>query len=700
MNSPAKKLPNTPPRTAKLQRNLRPLLRTALIIAIYLISFIILDFITKQFEGLPGIVTWYPPAGLTYTLLLAFGARFSPAVTIALFISSLVIYRMPQPPYLLLLWAFITTIIYCIAAVFLRKRIHFDWQLPKLRDVTWFVFTTVLVSALLAILSVSSSALSSAMPRSEVIGAIFNWWIGETVGVLTVTPFLLIYVMPTLKRFAEGQPIRLPTRWPFPRPTLSAIGQAASIVLTLYWVFGAHVLDEYHPLYLITLPLIWIALQRGFKGVSAAILALNFGVVLAIWIFRFDLARLGELELLMILNCIVGLLMGGVVTDRKQAEEALRESESRLMEAQTLGRIGNWEFDCVNQSIKWSAEVFRLYERDPATGPPSVEEEAGYYSPEQAKILREYSRCAIEQGRTFEYDSDAQLPSGRIAHFTATMRPIQDETGCIVRLFGTVQDITERKVAEEEIRQLNADLEQRVEARTRQLREAQEQLVRQERLATLGQLAGSVSHELRNPLGVIRNAAYYLRLVQPDADDNIKLYHSLIEDETRTAEKIITDLLDFSRIPSLEREFIAVSELVKRVLKHYPAPSSVQVVLKIPTTLPEVWADPQHVVQVLGNLSVNACQAMPGGGKLTISAAVQGEMMRIDVQDSGTGISPENMGKLFEPLFTTKAKGIGLGLAVSQKLAEANNGKIEVQSELGEGSRFILSLPMYKECMR
>ena len=325
-----KKKPTATLDVAELQRSPRLLLRAALIVTVYLFAFIILDLITKQFEELPGIVAWYPPAGLTYTLLLVFGVRFSPAVTIALFISSLFIYRMPQPPYALFLWAFIMSLIYSGAAAFLRHRIRFDWQLRKLRDVTWFVFTTVFVSALLAVLSVSSSALGSEMPRSEVFRAIFHWWIGETVGVLTVTPFLLIYVMPGLKRFAEGGPLRSPAGWSFPRPTLSAIGQISSIALTLYWVFGARVLDEFHPLFLIALPLIWIALQRGFKGVSAAILALNSGVVLALWLFRFDIARLGELELLMIVICIVGLLMGAVVTERKQAEEFLSESRTQL----------------------------------------------------------------------------------------------------------------------------------------------------------------------------------------------------------------------------------------------------------------------------------------------------------------------------------------------------------------------------------
>jgi PAS domain S-box-containing protein len=264
-------------------------------------------------------------------------------------------------------------------------------------------------------------------------------------------------------------------------------------------------------------------------------------------------------------------------------------------------------------------------------------------------------------------------------------------------LYAQVQtELNERKLAEEEIRQLNATLKQRVEERTRALEDAQERLVRQEKLAVLGQLAGGVGHELRNPLAVINNAVYYLKLVQPDAEEKVKSYHSMIEKETHTAEKIITDLLDFARIKSVDREPVAVSELVRRVLERFPAPETVAVKLKIPASLPPVFADPRQMEQVLGNLVVNACQAMKDGGKLTISAAKKGGNIAIAVKDTGVGIPPENMEKLFEPLFTTKTKGIGLGLAVSRKLAEANGGRIEVQSEPGAGSTFTLLIPIHE----
>ncbi len=235
-----------------------------------------------------------------------------------------------------------------------------------------------------------------------------------------------------------------------------------------------------------------------------------------------------------------------------------------------------------------------------------------------------------------------------------------------------------------------------LEERHRLLLEAQEQLVRQEKLAALGQLAGGVGHELRNPLGVINNSIYYLKMIQSEADENVRKYHGYIEEEVRKAEKIVNDLLGYARSTTLERTQVSIPELVQRLLERTPMPPSVQVTLDLPADLPCVFADPGQLEQVLGNLLVNACQAMPQGGHLSIAAEdlPAKAQVRIAVGDTGEGIAPEHMTRLFEPLFTTKARGIGLGLAISRKLAESNGGRIEVASQPGEGSVFTLFLPV------
>ncbi len=258
---------------------------------------------------------------------------------------------------------------------------------------------------------------------------------------------------------------------------------------------------------------------------------------------------------------------------------------------------------------------------------------------------------------------------------------------------------TERKRAEEALKEYSERLEEMVEERTQELREAQEQLVRREKLAVLGQLAGGVGHELRNPLGVISNAVYFLQLTLPDADETTKEYLEMISAEVRNSTKIISDLLDFSRTRLPDREEVAVSELVAEVLETRPPPEGVQVTTQIAPDLPPVLVDPRQIGgQVLVNLVVNAYQAMPEGGTLTIKTSEVSEKLpksevALSVADTGCGIPPENMAKLFEPLFTTRARGIGRGLAVSRSLVEANGGSMEVESEVGRGSTFTMRLP-------
>jgi signal transduction histidine kinase len=304
----------------------------------------------------------------------------------------------------------------------------------------------------------------------------------------------------------------------------------------------------------------------------------------------------------------------------------------------------------------------------------------------------------IAEGRTeFAWDGTNYTLNGEKLSVSLRWSAAPGYENSLEKVLVSMVDITDRKQAEDQIRQLNASLEQRVEARTRELRNAQEQLVRHEKLAMLGQLAGGVGHELRNPLGVINSAVYYLKLVQPDADEKIKTYHSIIEQEVNTAGRIINDLLDFGRIVSPDCQPVSIPELIQRVLTRFPAPPSVHVQLNLPASLPKVFVDPLHLEQVLGNLTTNACQAMKDredGGKLTISASLKKNQVAISVKDTGTGISPENMQKLFEPLFTTKLRGIGLGLAVSKKLAEANGGRIAVSSEPGQGATFTVYLPV------
>jgi len=293
--------------------------------------------------------------------------------------------------------------------------------------------------------------------------------------------------------------------------------------------------------------------------------------------------------------------------------------------------------------------------------------------------------------------------------------PLFDESGKVVRVVHVARDITVRKRTEEDVRRLNSELELKVEERTRQLIDAQEVLVRKEKLAILGQLSGSVGHELRNPLGVMSNAVYFLKMVHADGDETTKEYLNIIKQEIDNSQSIITDLLDFARTKTPQTKSVTACQLLDESINKCVIPENVDLQTDLPDTLPLLKVDPLQMGQVFQNLITNAVQAMPKGGSVRISARqVRGtkgdergnienlnsrpsildpDFIEISVADTGEGISPESMKKLFQPLFTTKAKGIGLGLVVCKNLVEANSGRIDVSSKSGEETTFTVTLP-------
>lgn len=295
----------------------------------------------------------------------------------------------------------------------------------------------------------------------------------------------------------------------------------------------------------------------------------------------------------------------------------------------------------------------------------------------------------------FKMDKRYMHPDGSIVWINMTIAPLKNG-GISPRHLCMIDDITEDKLAAEEIRKLNGELEVKVQERTKQLLEAQKELVRKEKLAVLGQVAGSVGHELRNPLGVMSNAVYFLQTVLSDADETTKEYLDIIKSEIAGSERIVSDLLDSVRTKPPHPEMVVITELIGQTLRKYTVPSCVTVKLDIPATLPFLRVDSQQIQQVLRNLISNGVEAMPDGGMLKIQAVEnkQDRTVTISVRDSGIGMAPEVLSKLFQPLFTTKARGIGLGLVVVKNLTEANGGSVKVESEVGKGTMFTVTLPV------
>jgi PAS domain S-box-containing protein len=464
-----------------------------------------------------------------------------------------------------------------------------------------------------------------------------------------------------------------------------------------YWVFGARGLDEFRPMYLITLPLIWIALDHGFKGVTTGIVVLNFGVMLAMWFFRLDLAHLGELQLLMIVNCIVGLLVGAVVTERKRAEEDIRsllrqvqadkDMQDRLLDSMsdevwfadttghfTLANPAACETfslkSAINTDIQQFAESLEVFRPDGSPRPV-----------QEAPPLR-----ALEGETVTDQEEIVRLPlSGELRYRLVNASPVRDAQRTIIGCVSVVRDITNRKRAEEETVALQAQLQQ------------------SQKMDAIGQLAGGVAHDFNNLLtGILGNTAI-MRSDLP-ASDPLVANLNAVETAAHLAADLAKGLLTFSRkavVTAVPLDMAEAIDTTLDILKQ-SLPATLEIVRDYEQTVWNVLLDQSQMTQILLNLAVNARDAMKGKGTLTIRArnevvgqeyvqdhllARAGEFVHLSVTDTGPGMSSEVMQHLFEPFYTTKpvGSGTGLGLSIVYGAVKQADGWITAVSTDGAG---------------
>ena len=259
---------------------------------------------------------------------------------------------------------------------------------------------------------------------------------------------------------------------------------------------------------------------------------------------------------------------------------------------------------------------------------------------------------------------------------------------------------TELLEVHKELQDWGGTLEQKVDQRTRELKEIQVQLIQSEKLASVGKLAAGVAHEINNPLtAILTNSSLMLTDLPPE--------HSMREDmqtivnETLRCRKIVKGLLDFARQTTPEKQLINVNEIINgtvSLVQNQAKMQNIELHLTLEPSLPKVMVDVQQIQQVFVNIIVNAADVMPDGGKLTIASGVDSKnnMVTISFSDSGPGIDQQHIDKLFDPFFTTKETGTGLGLAISYGIIERHNGTIEVRNNLTGGAVFTIKLPVHK----
>ena len=264
-----------------------------------------------------------------------------------------------------------------------------------------------------------------------------------------------------------------------------------------------------------------------------------------------------------------------------------------------------------------------------------------------------------------------------------------------------LRDITERKKAAAELAQLNEDLERRVDERTSELQDTQLELLKRERLATLGQLTATVSHEIRNPLGAMRTTLYTLETRLEGSPPVIQKSIERLKRSVKRCDDIIDELLDFSRVRQPEPEPTPLDEWLADVLDEQEVPENVSLRFEPGLGDRQVAVDRERLRRAVINVVENGAQAIEsngGAGQVTVSTVAQGGKVEIRIADNGPGISEEEARRIFEPLFSTKTFGVGLGLAITRQIVEQHGGVVLVESDPAGGETcFIFRLPVHAE---
>jgi PAS domain S-box-containing protein len=387
----------------------------------------------------------------------------------------------------------------------------------------------------------------------------------------------------------------------------------------------------------------------------------------------------------------VGAVMD--TTESKRAEEALRQSEGYLAEAQRLSHTGSWASIPAKGEIKYfSEECYRVLGFDPQGGQPRYETFFQHVHPDDQAKLSEAVEKAGRDKTEFEMDYRFVRPSGEIRDIHVVGHPVFSPSSDLVEFVGTVMDVTERKRAEQE---------------RERLRQAQADLAHVNRVATMGELTASVAHEVNQPIAAaVTNAKTCLRWLtrdQPDLEEARAAAIRIVNDGTRAAEIIKRIRLLFKKETS-ERELVDINEVVEEMvvlLRGEAMRYSILLKTELGGDTPRVMADRVQLQQVLMNLMLNGMDAMKdaSGTRELVIKSQHGEIdqVLVSVNDTGVGLPPGQADQIFTAFFTTKPHGTGMGLSISRSIVESHGGRLWAADNSPRGTSFCFSLPAKAE---
>jgi PAS domain S-box-containing protein len=376
--------------------------------------------------------------------------------------------------------------------------------------------------------------------------------------------------------------------------------------------------------------------------------------------------------------------------ERKFVEESLRRTEGYLAEAQRLTHTGSWVWQVAGRdALHLSDEWYRIYGFDPEDGIPTLEQRLRRICPEDRAKWQEAIDRAVREKSDYDVEFRIALPGAAVKYIHSVGHPVSDASGELVQFVGSSTDITERKRAEESLRQAQADL------------------ARVNRVTTMGELTASLAHEVNQPIAAaVTNANTCLRWLtrdHPDVEEARAAAMRIVKDGTRAAEIVKRVRLLFKKGTS-ERELVDINEVIREMivlLRGEAMRYSILVRTQLEADIPQVMADRVQLQQVLLNLMINGIEAMKdadGTRELAIrSWRAQQEEIVVSVTDSGVGLPTKQTEQIFHAFFTTKPHGTGMGLRISRSIVESHGGRLWAAEDITRGASFCFTLPTKTE---